>query len=199
MIWTNEYLPIEILFRFTEDLSTSLVTLFKSKEEKLKHDKQAQKIQTEKLNENNGINPPKDNNKVKIDEDSAIATASDTDSGTISAVNNKTMDKKCGKPPKIPPNMRQTKPLKEEVCTKGDSKEGAVVLVEKVGRFPRESVYDNVAETADSSAVLAVPGDVTDGANDCVAAVIADTEGEDEGIDNYYSDDSGSSPKVRSL
>ena len=132
---------------------------------------------------------------MKIDEDSSIATANDTDSGAISAVNHKTMDKKCGKPPKIPPNMRQTKPLKEELCTK----EGAVVLVEKVGRFPRESVYDNVAETADSSAVLAVPGDVTDGANDCVAAVIADTEGEDEGIDNYYSDDSGSSPKVRSL
>ncbi len=178
-----------------------MVTLFKSKEEKLKHDKQAHKLKTEKLNENDSINPSNDNSKVKIDEDSVIATASDTDSGAISAVNNKTMDKKCGKPPKIPPNMRQTKPLKEEVCTKGsgDSKEGAVVLVEKVGRFPRESVYDNVAETADSSAVLAVPGDVTDGANDCVAAVIADTEGEDEGIDNYYSDDSGSSPKVISV
>ena len=95
--------------------------------------------------------------------------------------------------------MRQTKPLKEEVCTKGsgESTEGAVVLVEKVGRFPRESVYDNVAEPTDSPAVLPVPGDVTDAANDCVTAAVADTEGEDEGIDNYYSDDSGSSPKVR--
>ncbi len=140
-------------------------------------------------------NPLRDNSDVKINEDSGVATASDTESSAISAVNNKTLDKKCGKPPKIPPNMRQTKPLKEEVCTKGsvESTEGAVVLVEKVGRFPRESVYDNVAEPA----VLPFPGDVTDAANDCVTAAVADTEGEDEGIDNYYSDDSGSSPKVR--
>ena len=41
--------------------------------------------------------------------------------------------------------------------------------VERVGKFPRESVYDNVVES---------------------------DEVEDEGIDNYYSDDSGSSPKV---
>ena len=173
--------------------------MFKSKEEKLKHDKQIQKIKAEKSNEITTTYPQKDNSDVKINEDSGVATASDTESSAISAGNNKTLDKKCGKPPKIPPNMRQTKPLKEEVCTKGsgESTEGAVVLVEKVGRFPRESVYDNVAEPTDSPAVLPVPGDVTDAANDCVTAAVADTEGEDEGIDNYYSDDSGSSPKVR--
>ena len=89
-------------------------------------------------------------------------------------------------------SMRQPKPVKED---KADVVVNtAVSNIEKVGKFPRESVYDNVA--GEETLVLAF-GAVSAGPAAVLAASAAnEAEVEDEGIDNYYSDDSGSSPKV---
>ena len=107
------------------------------------------------------------------------------------------------KPPRIPPNLRPVKIDKG----KGEQRnmDGMDGEMAAVGRFPRESVYDNVEEDGgNNSMAMVMDRDMFRIPSKDRAMIIGrdrdkikeEEEGEDEGIDNYYSDDSGTPPKV---
>ena len=146
--------------RFTEDLGSNICSLFK----KGKGDSEANKSEENKL-----IKPER-----------------------------KSEGESERKPPRVPQNMRATRLDKG----KGEAKDGDVknesgkdgrgkgesLFGVGVGRFPRESVYDNVEE--ERECIVKDKDNMKDPVKDKMK------EEEDEGIDNYYSDDSGTPPKV---